>query len=862
MQSNRKETVLALLLLLVSGPALAQECSGFWENSITSGGTNGAVAVFAIDLDGDGDTDIISASYNDDMIAWYEADDSNPPNFTQRVITTAADGVTSVFAIDVDLDDDIDILAASPYADEIALYENIGSDPPGFFKTQITNSANHAVAVYAADVDGDGDIDVLSASFADNKIAWYENPEIENTTLNPDGGSARYVKHVITSNASRASSVFAVDMDSDGDTDVLSASATDDKIAWYEAALDTDTDGVVFLGFTEHLISDEAVGAKSVYAADLDNDGDPDVISAANGGNKIAWYESDIDTSGSAPLAFTEHVVSATVMGANSVHAADIDSDGDIDLLSASGGDDTIAWYRNDGASPPSFETIPVSVETESADAVFAADVDNDGRMDILSASSVPGSISRNDKIAWFENDGSDPPDWTERVITETAEGSNWLHQADIDSDGDLDLVSATTNGKVSWYEIEEGADPLFTQHLIADDLPGASAVFAADIDSDGDQDVIASSSERDRILWYANNDTAPGTFEAARVVTTNTLSVQSVFVADVNMDGHPDVLSASSGDDKIAWHENDGESPPGFTEHVISSSDAELSPYATDGARSVFATDLDGDAYIDVLAASSGDDKITWFEWAPEVVPPNIPWVRTIIASYDSSEAVYSARGASSVSAADIDGDGDGDVLVAASGENTIAWYEQQPEDGGPGVSFVRHVIDGLASIAVFVSAADIDSDGDLDILSASTGNDQIAWYENDIDTDDGQDLIFTKHVVDSSGVNPRSVVVHDVNEDGRVDLFAGQRFKVSWYEQIGELCTGFDANGDDIIDGNELAWLGRAFGESSIDPPAEWWYVIDFNMDGFVDGDDLAILADPGVWGQSTGECSFTCK
>jgi hypothetical protein len=77
-------------------------------------------------------------------------------------------------------------------------------------------------------------------------------------------------------------SVFAADVDADGDLDVLSASRDDDKIAWYE-----NTDGVGGFG-TQRVISTAADGTHSVFAADLDGDGDPDVLSAsANDDNRI-----------------------------------------------------------------------------------------------------------------------------------------------------------------------------------------------------------------------------------------------------------------------------------------------------------------------------------------------------------------------------------------------------------------------------------------------------------------------------------------------------------------------------------------------------------------------------------------------
>src|SRR6185295_6457914 len=96
----------------------------------------------------------------------------------------------------------------------------------------------------------------------------------------------------------------------------------------------------------------------------------------------------------------------------------------------------------------------------------------------------------------------------------------------------------------------------------------------------------------------------SPGLFGAQRIISTvNTPN--SVFAADIDGDGKMDALSASQNGDRIDWYENDGASPPGFTAHVITTT--------ADGAQSVFATDVDGDGDMDALSASFGDDKIAW---------------------------------------------------------------------------------------------------------------------------------------------------------------------------------------------------------------------------------------------------------
>ena len=93
-------------------------------------------------------------------------------NFAARDVDDAV-GSGGVFAIDVDGDGDVDVLSASYFQDTIAWYENDGSE--SFTERDITALADYAWSVFAIDVDGDGDVDVLSASKSDNTVAWYEN---------------------------------------------------------------------------------------------------------------------------------------------------------------------------------------------------------------------------------------------------------------------------------------------------------------------------------------------------------------------------------------------------------------------------------------------------------------------------------------------------------------------------------------------------------------------------------------------------------------------------------------------------------------------------------------------------------------
>ncbi len=373
--------------------------------------------------------------------------------------------------------DDVQIHDYALTSDQVALLATVNDAPsfhtPSFTPHTISTDANGARTVVTADMDGDGDLDLLSASTVDDKIAWYEND-----------GSQNFTEHVISTVADGAESVTTADVDGDGDMDILSASFGDDKVAWYE------NDGSE--NFTERVITTGANGVRSVTTADVDGDGDMDVLSASQNDNKIAWYKND--GSGN----FTEHVISTGANGTYSVTTADVDGDGDIDVLSASSSDNKIAWYENDGSE--SFTERVISTNAATAVSVTTADVDGDGDMDVLSAS------FSDDKIAWYENDGSES--FTERVISTGANGAYSVTTTDVDGDGDMDVLSASVHDdKLSLYENDGSQN--FTEHVITTGANSARSVTTADVDGDGDVDVLSASSSDNKIAWYENVATA-----------------------------------------------------------------------------------------------------------------------------------------------------------------------------------------------------------------------------------------------------------------------------------------------------------------------------------------------------------------
>ncbi|HNP69381.1 MAG TPA: T9SS type A sorting domain-containing protein [Aequorivita sp.] len=363
------------ILLLLSLDSTAQ----FGLQRVISTQADGSRIICAADLDGDTKIDVLSANKFGGNLTWYKNMDGLGNFGPQNTIAFLNDTI-HVNTADLDGDGDMDVLAVSYFLDLVVWYENL--DGQGNFSSQkiISNTADGPYRVISADIDGDGDMDIISGS--DNTgIAWYENT---------DGNGSFGPSRVIIFAAPNSRSITTADIDNDDDMDVVGSTSGSVTVAWYE-----NLDGLGNFG-SQQTITTNGLSVEPIFTIDIDGDGDIDLIAATGGADKVSWYE-NLDGLGNFG---NENIISDNLIGAHSIYSTDIDNDGDNDILATGGGafDGEIVWFENlDGMGSFGSKKI-ISTEHQFPRSVIAADIDNDGDMDVIASS------QNDDKIAWYEN--------------------------------------------------------------------------------------------------------------------------------------------------------------------------------------------------------------------------------------------------------------------------------------------------------------------------------------------------------------------------------------------------------------------------------------------------------------------------
>ena len=358
------------------------------------------------------------------------------------------------------------------------------------------------------------------------------------------------------------------------------------------------------------------------------------------------------------------------------------------------------------------------SANVESPRDIIAADLDNDGQIDLCSASK--------NKIACYRNTDSGFDFGTENIVSTTHKEVHRIAIGDLDNDGYADLALASfKDNTIAWYRnTGTEATKLGTQfdkeeHVVDSDCHAVISVVVGDFDNDGYLDLAAASAGDNYVAWYRNTD-GKGSF-GPRIYIIKRISYPiSIVTGDFNGDGWLDLAAGSYIDDSWNWKENKGKNKAKEDPYFNASPFKQRSDWA---GMHLVVGDFDNSGCLDVVTASPDDSTVRWF--------PNTDK----IGSFKTNTVITSsAKGVVDVNLGDLNGDGSNDLIFADMFDNDIYWVENMFDQTHPNQKIeIKPKLISSEAIGVFSTVIiDLDGDGRNDTIAALSGSDKIVVYPN----------------------------------------------------------------------------------------------------------------------------------
>ena len=323
---------------------------------------------------------------------------------------------TTAVAIDFNGDGRIDIIANESARKEDTLF----TAPE--WKPTVLHKGYSPIHSVAADVDGNGRLDYVGAQYMPGIVY----------AITKSGTPPR----VLTSELSGIHGLAVGDVNGDGKADIAANSAQPDgkhgeSIAWLKAP-----------EWTVEIAGNHDAPGLSHYMGigDVNGDGRADIGSGAKVGNWFAvWLQG--------PAKWTKQVIAENQVGATHLLPADVNHDGRMDLIASRGHGKGLLWFEG-----PSWKAHDINTEIEYPHSVDIADIDRDGDVDVVACTAYYSEDPPKTRLlAWFENDGKGTFR-THRMHENQA--SYDVKLVDIDGDRDLDVLVAGQESKnVVWYE-------------------------------------------------------------------------------------------------------------------------------------------------------------------------------------------------------------------------------------------------------------------------------------------------------------------------------------------------------------------------------------------------------------------------
>jgi len=624
-----------------------------------------------------------------------------------------------------------------------------------------------------ADVNHDGKPDIIVANISSGDVSVLlgngDGTFRAQTIAEHTAGTGTATPHYAVGN--NPIYIAVADVNGDGNPDILVANYNDGTIS-------------VLLGRGDGTFRPQTTlavgrGPDCIAVADLNGDGKLDILvsNSLDGTLGVLLGNGDGTFKAIQTTRVNASIVTATLQ---MIAVGDLTNNGKIDVVTTLTDSSSSALLVFPGNGDGTFGS-PQSISSTLQNRYLAlADVDGDGKLDIVAGSFADGTISvlhGNGNYTF-----SPPVSYPAQGITAATELQPFA-VADVNGDGKPDIVAVNPRGKFIQVLLNDGTGnfhPPLTMSLGRT----PAAVVSADLNGDGKQDLVEANSEDGTVeVLLGKGD---GTFTLAHTYTVGS-HPQVLKLADVNGDGKLDLLIGNFGDDTIGVMLGNGDGS--FQPMAAYPAGPDLVDFAV--------ADMDQDGKLDLVVGNSVVNTVGILRGNGD-------------GSFQTPMFYAASASVDAIAVGDVNGDGFPDVVVVGSNVAVLK------NDGHGGL--IEPVIDknGLsadryAAIGAKVLLADIENNGRLDILIADYSNSQLVVLQGT-----GAGYFSTTPLDFPTCANPNNLAVADMNADGNPDVVL--------------TCSGSSAISVMLGNGN-AGFIGTNYlGE--LDPRA--LAIVDFNGDG----------------------------